>query len=718
MADQRWSSRSHRSSLWLQWFGFSRRPKSNARRSLGQKSLPASGAWKRTVRRRVVVAALGLILWTIGIQARLVYLQVSQYEVMLSRATRQQMRTVNAPAKRGDILDRRGRILAYSVDADSIYAVPAEIENPEEVAASLCSVLQDCSSSEQRLITERLGRPRAFTYIRRQVSPDEAASVAALNLKNVGFLKENRRYYPKRNLAAHLLGYVGVDNIGLGGIESSYDERILGRPGKLLIHTDARHQAFSRIERPPTAGENLELSIDQNLQHIAQRELVAAVQANRASGGTVIVMNPHTGEILALANEPTFNPNVFNKFSEDIRRNRAVQEVYEPGSTFKIVTASAALEERIIKPDSLIDVSDGMIQFGPRKIRDVYRYGTLSFSDVIVKSSNVGAIKVGLELGSDRLSRYVRRFGFGQTLSPDFRGESRGIVWKVEDLDPGALASVSMGYQIGVTPLQMVSAVSAIANGGRLIEPRVVSAFVRNGERVTVKPRIIRRVVEPGTAVALTQIMEGVVERGSGRSARIEGYTVAGKTGTAAKLHNGRYSKTNYMSSFVGFAPSRDPAITILVVIDSPSNGTYYGGAVAAPVFKTIAEEVLRYLHVGPNLNAPLPVIVTRWDSGNQMRPLEIDLSRGQEFERERAGRGKEEMPDLHGLSARQVLRVLSREGIWMRLVGDGFSVSQFPTAGAPLPKDVPAIVWFRRDGVGQDTDSGVVKESFNETRQ
>ena len=468
-------------------------------------------------------------------------------------------------------------------------------------------------------------------------------------IRDRGFLKENRRYYPKRNLAAHLLGYVGVDNIGLGGIESSYDERILGRPGKLLIHTDAKHQAFSRIERPPTTGENLELSIDQNLQHIAQRELVAAVKANRASGGTVIVMNPHTGEILALANEPTFNPNIFNKFSEDIRRNRAVQEVYEPGSTFKIVTASAALEERIIKPDSLIDVSDGMIQFGSRKIRDIYRYGTLSFSDVIVKSSNVGAIKVGLELGSDRLSRYVRRFGFGQTLSPDFRGESRGIVWKVEDLDPGALASVSMGYQIGVTPLQMVSAVSAIANGGRLIEPRVISAFVRDGERVSVEPRIIRRVVEPGTAVALTQIMEGVVERGSGRSARIEGYTVAGKTGTAAKLHNGSYSKTNYMASFVGFAPSRDPAITILVVIDSPSNGEYYGGAVAAPVFKTIAEEVLRYLHVGPNLNAPLPVLVTRWDAENQVKPLEIGLSKGPDVEHKSSGPGKEEMPDING---------------------------------------------------------------------
>ena len=718
MADQHWDNRHHRSSFWLQWLGLSRRSKSNARRSSGQKSLPISSTWKRTVRRRVVVAALGLILWTIGIQARLVYLQVSQHEVMLSRATRQQMRTVNAPAKRGDILDRRGRILAYSVDADSIYAVPAEIEDPEQVASSLCSVLQDCSPREQRRITERLGRPRAFTYIRRQVSPDEAVSVAALNLKSVGFLKETRRYYPKRYLAAHILGYVGVDNIGLGGIESSYDERILGRPGKLLIHTDARHRAFSRIERPPTTGENIELSIDQNLQHIVQRELAAAVRANRASGGTVIVMNPHTGEILALANEPTFNPNVFNEFSEDIRRNRAVQEVYEPGSTFKIVTASAALEERIIKPDSLIDVSDGMIQFGSRKIRDVYRYATLSFSDVIVKSSNVGAIKVGLELGSDRLSRYVRRFGFGQTLSPDFRGESRGIVWKIEDLDPGALASLSMGYQIGVTPLQMVSAVSAIANGGRLIEPRVVSAFVRDSERVTIKPRIIRRVVKPGTAVALTQIMEGVVERGSGRAARIEGYTVAGKTGTAAKLHNGRYSKTNYMSSFVGFVPSRDPAITILVVIDSPSNGQYYGGAVAAPVFKTIAEEVLRYLQIGQNLNAPLPVIVARWDTENQVRPLEVGSSRSQEVEYKRARRGKEEMPDLHGLSARQVLKVLSLEGIWVRLVGDGFAIKQFPTAGAPLPKGVPGVVWFSRDGGGRHTDGGVVKENFNGTRQ
>ncbi len=662
------------------------------------------------MRRRVLSATLGLVLWTVGIQARLVYLQVSQHEAMLERAARQQMRTVTAPAKRGDIIDRRGRILAYSVDADSIYAVPAEIEDPAQVASSLCAAFQDCSPRELRRIADRLGRSRAFAYIRRQVSPDEAASVAALNLQSVGFLKENRRYYPKRRLAAHLLGYVGIDNTGLGGIESNYDKQIRGRPGKVLIHTDARRQAFSRIERPPTAGANVELSIDLNLQHIAQRELVAGVRAHRASGGTVIIMDPRTGEILALANEPTFNPNAFAKFGEDIRRNRAIQEVYEPGSTFKVVTASAALDERVMQLESPIDVSAGMIQFGSRRIHDVYRYGTLSFADVIVKSSNVGAIKVGLQLGPDRLSRYIRRFGFGQTLSPDFQGESRGIVWDAEALEPSALASVAMGYQIGVTPLQMASAVSAIANGGQLLEPRAVRAFVRGDDRVPVPPRVIRRVIEPKTATTLTQIMEDVVDRGTGRAARLEGYTVAGKTGTAAKVVEGRYSKTDYSASFVGFVPSRDPAITVLVVIDAPQGGEYYGGVVAAPVFKSVAEAALRYLRVGPNLNPPPPVLVAARDAASASPvPTRATRTDPPVLVPVRAAEG---MPDLRGLSARQALRVLSREGLRAQLFGDGVVVDQAPLAGAPLPTGVPGVVWLRRGGTAEVTGDVIEQPS------
>jgi cell division protein FtsI (penicillin-binding protein 3) len=292
--------------------------------------------------------------------------------------------------------------------------------------------------------------------VQRFVSPEAAARVAALDLGGVGFVKESRRYYPKRELAAQLLGYVGVDNVGLGGLEAAYDQVVRGRPGTVLVQTDARHRAFSRVERLPTAGATIELSIDEQLQHIVERELRAGVSEHRADSGTAVVMDPHTGEVLAMATYPSFNPNTFRSAAEGARKNRAVTDLYEPGSTFKLVTASAAIEEGVMSPSDPVDVSQGFIRFRGRQIDDDHRYGVLSFADVIVKSSNVGAIKVGLKLGAHRLDEYVRRFGFGRvSSSPDFPGESPGIVWNPNRLNDSALASVSMGYQVGVTPLQM-----------------------------------------------------------------------------------------------------------------------------------------------------------------------------------------------------------------------------------------------------------------------
>ena len=306
-------------------------------------------------------------------------------------------------AKRGEILDRHGRVLAYSVDADSVYGVPSEIDDAAEASSMLCGALADCAPKEQDAIAARLRQKRAFVYVRRRVTPQQAAKIAQLGLEGIAFIKEDRRFYPKKQLAAQLLGFVGVDNKGLAGIEASYDSQISGALGKLLYQTDARGRAFSRLERPPTAGATVELTIDEYLQHVAERELRAAVADNRAAGGTVLIMAPNTGEILALANEPTFNPNTFSTALPEHRRNRAVQDIYEPGSTFKVVTASAAIEEEVIGVDDLIDVSGGKIRFGSRVIDDTHDYGTLSFTDVMVKSSNVGAIKVGLKLGAERL---------------------------------------------------------------------------------------------------------------------------------------------------------------------------------------------------------------------------------------------------------------------------------------------------------------------------
>ena len=640
--------------------------------------------WRATLKRRIVVAAVLLGLWVAGIEGRLVYLQLFRHADLTARAARQQSRTLPTPAKRGDILDRRGHLLATTVDVDSIYAVPSEITNDEEAVAKLCDGLGDCSARDREALTDRLKNQRNFAYVRRQVSPDEARRVAALSLDGIGFIKESRRFYPNKELAAHLLGYVGIDGNGLEGLEWTYDSQIRGKPGTVLIHTDARRHVFSRFERPPTTGSTIELTIDEYLQHVAERELHAGIVAHRAEGGTAIIMNPRTGEILAMANDPTFNPNVYREAVESDRRNRAVQDLYEPGSTFKIVTASAAIEEKVMPIDTMIDTNPGFIRIG-NSIVDEYhgkKYGVLSFRDVIIHSSNVGAIKIGFRVGTERLSRFVSLFGFGRRVSPDFPGESPGIVWKPEQWTERALASVSMGYQIAVTPLQIAAAFSAVANGGEYIEPRVLRAVYRDGRRYPIAPKIVRRTISAETAATLTTIMEAVVADGTARSAQIGGFTIAGKTGTASKLIDGRYSASENNASFAGFLPSRNPTLTIVVVIDAPHAGGSTGGVVAAPIFKRIAEPTLRYLGIGPTIDPEPPVIVERRDTAdvrtrprNDSQPIVSLVADG----------APGTVPNLHGMSAREAVRQLVRLGLTAHLSGDGFVMSQDPPAGAVL---------------------------------
>ncbi len=648
----------------------------------------ATHDWRPILKRRVAFVSVLIGLWVAGIEARLVYLQVYDRADLAARAERQQERTPPSPARRGDILDRRGRVLATSVDADTIYAVPTEISNPADVSKKICDALGDCDAKDRQSITEKLGQKRAFAYVRRQVAPDQAERVAALNLDGIGFIKESKRFYPNKELASHLLGWVGVDNTGLSGLEHTYDPQIRGKAGTILVHTDARHKAFSRSERPPTTGSSIELTIDENLQHIAERELHAGVLENRAAGGTAIIMNPHTGEILAMANEPTFNPNAFRDFGDDDRRNRAVQDLYEPGSTFKVVTASAAIEEKLMPIDTIIDVSGGQIRVDKgRIVHDTHNYGALSFTDVIVKSSNVGAIKIGFKLGKERLSEYVARYGFGHTVSPDFPGESPGIVWRQDKWTDSALASVSMGYQVGVTPLQMLAAVSSVANGGQYVEPRVIRAVYKDNRRYAVQPKIVRRTISADTAATMTGIMEGVVERGTAKAAQIPGYTIAGKTGTAAKLVNGHYSTTNWNASFVGFLPSRDPAVAIIVVTDSPHTKGHTGGVVSAPVFKKIAEETLRYLGIGPTINPSSPVLVARRDDSGEHATAESEREASPVVSLVADG-PPGTVPDLTGLSARDAVRRLVKLGMSARVTGDGFVVSQTPSAGSPIDGD------------------------------
>ncbi len=654
--------------------------------------------------KRIGVCAIVLALWAGGISTRLVYLQVFRHEDLARRAERQQMRTIEAPAKRADIVDRNGRLLAYSVEADTIYAVPTDISDPDTAARRLCDALGDCDGKARTALADRIRKGKAFVYVRRQVTPEQARRVTELDLEGVGFLKENRRYYPNKTLAAQVLGYVGVDNVGLAGIEAAYDSTIKGHPGTVLIHVDAKRRAFSRTERKPTSGATLELTIDQQVQYIVERELKAGVEWSGAAGASAVVMDPFTGELLAVASYPTFNPNVYREATEAGRRNRAVQDLYEPGSTFKIITACAALEEHVVRPTDVVDVSPGFIRFGTRTIRDDHHFGALTFEDVVAHSSNVGAIRTGLKLGPQRFGRYVRAFGFGAPSSPDFKGENAGIVWDADNMKDSALASMLIGYQVGVTPLQMAAAVSAVANGGELLQPRVVRAVTREGARSEVPRKVVRRAISSDTAAQLVPMLEAVVSRGTARIAQMDGYTVAGKTGTAKKLVKGSYlGHSDYNTSFVGFVPSRTPRYTIVVLVDSPHKVSPYGGVVAAPIFRRISEAMMQFAGVPRTINPERPVVVARGEAPATDAPRKVSITGV--VEPGAAGTTAGIIPDLTGLGARDAVRVLVDLGLTPRVHGAGTVETQDPPAGTPLPQAPTATLWLSRRPMAMASD-------------
>lgn len=671
---------------------------------MSQPSEPRS--WRQTAGPRLLIVGVLLSVWAVAVFVRLVDLQIFQHEALEARGKSQQTRIVNEPAPRGDIVDRHDKPLAYTVEEDTLAVDPSKLENPRQAVARLCDALQDCTVAERAHLETRFSRTSdEYEVVRPWVTEEQARRVAALEKmpgvrlqkkpgvrveKMPGILlkKQPRRHYPNKELAASVLGFVDVDNKGLAGLERRYEDVLSGRPGKILVQKDGKQERFSRVGAPPVPGATVELTIDAVLQSVVERELRAGVEENRALGGCAIVMDPATGEILAMASEPTFDPNAFQLVPDENRFNRAVQGVYEPGSTFKIVTASAALEEKVMRPTDLIDTGNGTITIGSRLITEAqgHRYGTISFSDVIVKSSNVGAVKIGLRLGGEGLGPYVERFGFGAKLSPDFKGESRGMVPRSSSWTDSTLASVAMGYEIGVTPLQMATAASAVANGGELVTPRIVRAVIAGDRRLPVPRKVIRRVTSPETAAEMTSMMEGVVAHGTAQSAKLVDFTVAGKTGTASKLVDRHYSKTDFNVSFVGFVPSRQPALTILVVIDTPRGPNKpFGGTVAAPIFERIAEAALRYLGVAPTINPAPPVLLARYDAGATVRtsgpaaPVTIVPASAP------ATAGQIVLPELRGLSGREALRILMRLGVTPRVAGEGVVIEQDPLPGSPV---------------------------------
>ncbi|HEY7616936.1 MAG TPA: penicillin-binding protein [Terriglobales bacterium] len=565
----------------------------------------AASSSRNGAQLRLYLLGAMLLFWFGVICLRLVYLQIFDYGEFEQRAQHQQQRTIEISPKRGIIYDRAGRELAMSINVDSGFAVPTEIPD----LAQTISLVTRITKEDPREVLARCRASRSFCWVARKADAETAERIKSLNLKGIYFQKESKRFYPKRELAAQVLGYVGMDDEGLSGVEREYDDQLRGKPGRMLVQVDARRKNFNRVEKQPDPGDNVVLTIDEKIQYIAERELETAMQETRAASGTVVVANPHTGEILALANRPTFNPNLSRRITPEVLKDHAVSDVYEPGSTFKLVTISAALEERITNPNEIFDCQMGSIVVNGMRIRDHKAFGLLPVSDILAKSSDVGAIKIALRLGEERFYKYIRGFGFGQQTGVELPGETRGLAKPLNRWSKVSIGAISMGQEIGITPLQLVAMVSTIANDGVWMTPRIVAATTEpraTPQRVLFQPGAQRRVLSPLVAAQMRQMMQGVVLHGTGRKAILEGYSSAGKTGTAQKVDPGSraYSRTNYVASFVGFAPVNNPAITVAVILDSPK-GLHQGGQVSAPVFQRISQQVLAYLNVPHDVELP-----------------------------------------------------------------------------------------------------------------
>ncbi len=571
----------------------------------------------RTPMQRVRVFAVVAIFlaWAALIAGRLVWLQVFEHPEWVARAATQQQRTFAVAPRRGILYDRDMHELAMTVSVDSIYAVPGEIplEKRAQVAQALAAVLHSDPAdkfTEAAEIEHRIDASRYFTWIARKQDPKVIAAVRALKLKGVYFQKEFKRFYPENKIAAQVLGYVGVDDNGLGGVEQKFDRDLHGEPGRMLTALDARRHVLASSERDPAPGESLELTLDANIQFMAEQALDHAMERTKPLNGTVVVQDPHTGQILALAMRPTFNPNQVKHAAPDLLRDHAVSDVYEPGSTFKLVAYSAALDQHVAKPQDKIDCEGGKINVAGRIVHDDHYNGVMTVEQALAVSSDVAAIKLAQRVGKDTFYSYIHAYGFGQRSGLELPAETRGLLKPPQRWQPTTIGSIPMGHEVGVTPIQLVTMVSTIANGGTYLPPHIV---LQSGDKLRAEPfrpedalpdplpAGAHRVISTKTAAEMRKLMENVVVNGTAKgNANLNGYSAGGKTGTAQKIdvRTHTYSKTKYVASFVGIAPVNNPAVTIAVVIDSPSVGSHFGTAVSAPVFQELAQEILEYLGV------------------------------------------------------------------------------------------------------------------------
>jgi cell division protein FtsI (penicillin-binding protein 3) len=668
---------------------------------------------------RALFVAAFIGFWMLVVCARLVHLQFSQHEGLASRARQQQQNAIETSPQRGELLDRHGNPLARSVQTVSLFLDPGGLDfgqlecTAKELSQSLGMKYKDLLA-EFRSAQEAKKR---FVWIARRLDADQANKIVALKLPGLQSLLEPKRYYPNGPLAAHILGYVGLDNDGLGGLERSYNSKISGEPGRLFLEKDASGKPYESYEIASKPGHSVVLTIDQSIQYHAELALNNAVRNARAKSGTVIVLDPRSGDILALANAPSFDPNNVGRLSPDQLSNWALQNIYEPGSTFKIVAFSAALEKKLARVEDHIDCQMGAITVAGRVIHDHHPFGSLTIAEALAKSSNVAAIKLGLRVGDETMYDYIRRYGFGSKTGIELPGETAGLLRKVERWQPSSIGSIAIGQEIGVTPVQMVAAFGALANNGLRITPHIISEVRNEAGAVVYKPEPEqRRVISAETALALRGMLEGVTLRGTAKQAQLDGYSAAGKTGTAQKIDNGKYSATKFVGSFVGFAPVSNPQVVIIVVIDEP-RGAYHGGDVAAPVFREVAEQILPILGVMPDIetkSAPELIAQVNEDP-ERMAKLREEQTRSEQ-ERQatlptvdsNGGRGGEVvyanstrkamlMPDLRGRSVRDVARTCAQLNLQLAARGEGRVLKQSPAAGTEVNSGQMIYVDFGR---------------------
>lgn len=670
---------------------------------------------------RALLVAAFIGFWMLIIVGRLVHLQFSLHDTLAERARQQHRNEIETTGQRGELLDRQGRQLARSVQTVSLFLDPEglEAEDLERTASEVSRALGSKYPELLKEFREAQARNKRFIWIARRLDADHAAKIIALGLPGLQSQLEPKRYYPNGSLAAHVLGYVGLDGKGLGGVEQFYNSKIAGEPGQLFLERDAKGNAYESYEIASKPGQTVVLTIDQTVQYQAEQALNAAIQRSRAKSGTVIVLDPKSGEILALANAPSFDPNNVAATKAETRSNWALQNIYEPGSTFKVVAFSAALEKKLAKPEDRIDCQMGAITVAGRVIRDHTAFGTLTISEALEKSSNVAAIKLGLRVGDPTMYEYMRRFGFGSKTGIELPGETAGLVRKVERWQESSIGSIAIGQEVGVTPVQMVSAFGALANDGVRIAPHLIRE-VRNAEGAVVyraQPEQ-RRVISAQTATALRGMLEGVTLTGTAKAAQLDGYSAAGKTGTAQKIdpRTRAYSATKHVASFVGFAPVSNPQVVIIVVIDEPS-GAYHGGDVAAPVFREVAEQILPGLDVMPDIETKsAPQLVAQVPEDPEKAAKLREEQQKSEQERQatlptvanNGSRGGEVvyaastkkamlMPDLRGRSVRDVWLTCQQLGLQMEGRGEGKVFKQSPAAGSEVNTGQTVYVDFGR---------------------